>query len=585
MGLSTNEIAEVLKSNLQLNANRISCKQCYEMCANKQKLDLLLRNENQVVMGRRGTGKTTIFKAFTFYINKISDVKSRKAWYVSLDECVPSSLELESDSADDVSVYIFKSFLNKLIDFFYHNLEKVENNRVDFLKEQNSIIGGFHDTITKLNNLIIELDDLIEGSPQEKKHARIYEEGIENVHRKGLGVEWKSKSRIGWNGSFLWRKRNSVTVKDSKEYLFKLDIPSIRKTILEIFKAFGYKQVYICLDEFNLIDRRTTISLQARFAQLLKELFFGTSMCVVKIANVWNESRMQRKQGQREGLELGQDIFWTQDLDLDTMFEHDNKKANAFFVNMIVNDYLLGKRLENPNFSIQEDSQEYKDLGEMIIDRIFAKDAFRCLVCGSQGIPRIFGEILAQCLKKIEEEGAGKKITVDIVCGSIISNYNINVRRAIQYESILYASIDDYLNRQLNRFFLVKIADYNRGKKYFDSLVATNALHQCPSEQVPRSIKNKFKVFFVHYGNYLEAVENQLKEIHKKIKENNMLLYPDFPNDIEENLEKYLLHVPANAFDYLYCDDCHEYFERKSNQGKDIWIKCPRCNKRITYWQ
>lgn len=118
MGLSTNEIAEVLKSNLQLNANRISCKQCYEMCANKQKLDLLLRNENQVVMGRRGTGKTTIFKAFTFYINKISDVKSRKAWYVSLDECVPSSLELESDSADDVSVYIFKSFLNKLIDFF-----------------------------------------------------------------------------------------------------------------------------------------------------------------------------------------------------------------------------------------------------------------------------------------------------------------------------------------------------------------------------------------------------------------------------------------------------------------------------------
>lgn len=37
-------------------------------------------------------------------------------------------------------------------------MEKVENNRVDFLKEQNSIIGGFHDTIAtvyKGNNIKI----------------------------------------------------------------------------------------------------------------------------------------------------------------------------------------------------------------------------------------------------------------------------------------------------------------------------------------------------------------------------------------------------------------------------------------------
>lgn len=118
MDLSTKEIAKELRNNLQLNANRISCKQCYAMCANKQKLEFLLRDENQVVMGRRGTGKTTIFKAFAFYVNRISNISTRKAWYVSLDECVPSSLELVSDSADDVSVYIFKSFLGKLIEFF-----------------------------------------------------------------------------------------------------------------------------------------------------------------------------------------------------------------------------------------------------------------------------------------------------------------------------------------------------------------------------------------------------------------------------------------------------------------------------------
>lgn len=583
MDLSTKEIAKELRNNLQLNANRISCKQCYAMCANKQKLEFLLRDENQVVMGRRGTGKTTIFKAFAFYVNRISNISTRKAWYVSLDECVPSSLELVSDSADDVSVYIFKSFLGKLIEFFYHNLDKLEKNRLEFLKEQDSLIGGFYDTITKLNSLIIELDDLIEGSPQEKMHTLMYTENIENMKKKEAGFKWKRKLGIRPKVGLEWAKNKNITVKNSKEYLFKLDIPSIRQTIFDIFKLFGYKKVYICLDEFNLIDRRTTVSLQARFAQLLKELFFGSPMCVVKIANVWNESRMQSRQGPREGLELGQDIFG-QDLDLDTMFEHDNQKAHNFFVNMIVNDYLLRERLENPKSSIPEDSSQDKKLGDMIIEKMFAKDAFSCLVCGSQGIPRVFGEILAQCIIKIEEEQYNKKINVDLVCENIISNYNINVRRAIPYDSILYTSIDDYLSEQLARFFLVKMSDYNRGKKYFDSLVAVNALHQCPSEQVPRRIKNKYKVFFVHYGNYLEAVENQLKEIQKNIKENNMLLYPDFPEDLVENLEKYLLNIPENAFDYLYCDDCHEYFEIKSSQRNDIWLTCPKCNKRITYW-
>ena len=583
MDLSTKEIAKELRNNLQLNANRISCKQCYAMCANKQKLEFLLRDENQVVMGRRGTGKTTIFKAFAFYVNRISNISTRKAWYVSLDECVPSSLELVSDSADDVSVYIFKSFLGKLIEFFYHNLDKLEKNRLEFLKEQDSLIGGFYDTITKLNSLIIELDDLIEGSPQEKMHTLMYTENIENMKKKEAGFKWKRKLGIRPKVGLEWAKNKNITVKNSKEYLFKLDIPSIRQTIFDIFKLFGYKKVYICLDEFNLIDRRTTVSLQARFAQLLKELFFGSPMCVVKIANVWNESRMQSRQGPREGLELGQDIFG-QDLDLDTMFEHDNQKAHNFFVNMIVNDYLLRERLENPKSSIPEDSSQDKKLGDMIIEKMFAKDAFSCLVCGSQGIPRVFGEILAQCIKKIEEEQYNKKINVDLVCENIISNYNINVRRAIPYDSILYTSIDDYLSEQLARFFLVKMSGYNRGKKYFDSLVAVNALHQCPSEQVPRRIKNKYKVFFVHYGNYLEAVENQLKEIQKNIKENNMLLYPDFPEDLVENLEKYLLNIPENAFDYLYCDDCHEHFEIKSTQRNDIWLTCPKCNNRITYW-
>ena len=81
----------------------------------------------------------------------------------------------------------------------------------------------------------------------------------------------------------------------------------------------------------------------------------------------------------------------------------------------------------------------------------------------------------------------------------------------------------------------MRIVDYNKGKKYFDALVAANALHQCPAEQLPRKMKNRYKLFFVHYGNYLEAVGNQLETVSTDAKTDSLLLYPNFPEDFEDN--------------------------------------------------
>lgn len=582
MNISLRNIVDKIDHNLQLNSNRIPCSKCYYLCADKSKLLLLLQDETQVVMGRRGTGKTTIFKAFTYYVNKIDERRDRRAWYVSLDECVPSKFELVSNSADDITVYIFKSLLGQLLDFLYHTLEKFEKERQYFLQGIDSPVGNINSRINRLNSLIIKLAEAAEGSPKAGEQKMNVQSNLENESDILINANLRSKPKWGLNSS--WKRNKRKFVNNSKEYFYKLDISEIKKIILDIFKEFGFKKVYICLDEFNMIDGRATISLQARVAQLIKQLFCGNSICVVKIANVWNENRMQRRQGDRFGLELGGDIFCTNELNLDTMFEHDNQQAYSFFQNMMLNDYMLID-FENDKTETQFSTEEKEQIKKLMLEKLFAKDAFRCLVCGSQGIPRIFGEILGQCLKAIKEANYQKVINVELVSRKIVDNYNTNVRRAIPCDSSLSIAIDDYISDTQKRFFLIKTSDYNKGRSYFDGLVATNALHQCPSEQVPRRLKNRYKVFFVHYGNYLEATNNYLKIIKKDSKTDNMLLYPDFALDIINDTQKYILNLPNDAFDFIYCDDCSTYFEKDKNvKNQPLYYECPKCNNLIRYW-
>ena len=65
-------VARAITSGIQLNSDALTFKDCYNVCANKQKIEFLRCNLNQIIYGRRGTGKTTLLKAFTYAVNKIA---------------------------------------------------------------------------------------------------------------------------------------------------------------------------------------------------------------------------------------------------------------------------------------------------------------------------------------------------------------------------------------------------------------------------------------------------------------------------------------------------------------------------------
>ncbi len=59
------DIADRIKNNLKLTSDNVDMFDCYYLCANKQHIEELQDKNHQIIWGRRGTGKTTLLKAFT----------------------------------------------------------------------------------------------------------------------------------------------------------------------------------------------------------------------------------------------------------------------------------------------------------------------------------------------------------------------------------------------------------------------------------------------------------------------------------------------------------------------------------------
>lgn len=579
--ITKNELISKLERALQLNANSMSFHDCYYLCVNKEVLTDLLKHEHQIIFGRRGTGKTITFKAFTHYINAIQDNTYLACWYSRLDNIIPNRIELKNNTdVNEIIAIAIKKYLSKFLRFLYDKFALIENqysagyNRDVFDEKR----------LEKIIELMIKLEEIIEEGTKKPELISENEYSLDEKETKGsidVGIDTSKGFEKFWNIisfglSKSKNKSKKIGIKREKAYIYQLDIDEIRDLLDEIVITMNMENIYICIDEFTQIDRDFSFSIQTQVAQIIKQLFFNSSVFVVKIASVWNESRMQKRQvdGVREGIELGQDIFYSNCLHFDTMFSHNNDFAFGFFSDMLLNLYLLHNEKEF-------NEKEKNALKDYIVNTLFSDRSFSHLICGSQGVSRVFGILLLDCFDDLKNRGS-EKVSTRNVFEKVIQNYNINVRKTIPYNLPICKAIDQFITDNKTRFFLIRAQEYDKAINYFDGLVANNALHQCPSEQLPRTIKNEYKMFYVHYGNYLEALGDEgLKNLNRS--EQKDVLYPPSPNDIVSETDKYVLKLPDDTNSIYYCTNCQSYHERQVDDH-EFSVKCPRCNVIATIW-
>lgn len=573
---SREKVIQRIKKSVYSNANQLNMEQCYYVCANKQVFDELLKKECQIIFGRRGTGKTTTLKAFTHYVNQVrkEEHPEDSCWYVRLDECIPNSIEIVSGALEDNIAYCVQNMLLEFTTFLMNEFTQKEKT----LRPKPKKFGQVEDEILKLSQLIEEGKKkitLLTGT-ESSQHTNAKEDEFSLSANSNGQMESNHllSKLLSMRFSFGKKAGREIKTTKDKQYVYRIDINEIRRNVEKILKTMGYRTLYICIDEFTQIDRDTATTIQPKVAQVLKQLFFSSSIIVVKIASVWSEYRMQTRQdiGFREGIELSQDIFKHNSINFDCMFDYNNEKAYQFFKDAMLNYFLFELKQEEmihlPNGLIVSTKnvvteESRSGLSNYLVELLFSKDSFKHLICGSQGIPRVFGILLVACFDKLKEVKK-EKVTVEIVFECIMDNYFDEVRQSIPESSAVFTGIEAHIGKKKSRFFLLSILDYNTVSFYFDRLVAVNALYEYASKVIPRELRNTYKLYCVHYGNYLDSFKRGISKLNTDAMVGQGFLFPKFPDDMITSPSNYQFTLPENILEEALCSICKKDIIRES---------------------
>jgi hypothetical protein len=102
---------------------------------------------------------------------------------------------------------------------------------------------------------------------------------------------------------------HKVTEENYNETAY-MDFNGLRRDFVEFLDALNISRLYILIDEWSALDRRSTPSCQVYFAEYLKRAFFGTSRISLKFSAIQHESKFEDiVEDEPIGLEVDADIF------------------------------------------------------------------------------------------------------------------------------------------------------------------------------------------------------------------------------------------------------------------------------------
>lgn len=526
--------AKMLRNNIFVAMGMPTIKDKYEdgsemkyKCADKDLiLQLYNKTNHEIIFGRRGTGKTTLFKSLHHYANCGLDKKSIcRCIYIDMEDVVPNEETLQDVDDSIIVIETYRKLLLKFTEFLLDFYAEIYNTGAYYeisytqeeLKELDKKLSIFADLIVygkksvSKTNYTEDTQKIVEQTKDSNISAKI-NFNFDECNSKGLLSFLKSKKRT---------EIQKVHVQNEFEYI--LDIDSLKTLIEQIVNLFKIDRLILCIDEFTRVDKGTKDTIQPNIAQLIKDTFFRISNVSVKITSLWHKTEIQKRRltGNRIGIELGEDI--ERSIDLDTMFFND-KYNRDFFENMLLNTCILFG--EDEEKQIQGNSKN--GLKQYIVESLFSSDEiFQLLICGSQGIPRVFGNLIIAAINK-RRQLKKDKIDADIVYDCITQNFKQHTRRKLPYmdESII-DKFDEFIDEHKSRFILISNNEYKNHKIEIDGLIENNYMHQYPSENVDRKLRNKYKVYLVHFGNYLEVLD--MKTWRKQVKKDGINLYPMLP--------------------------------------------------------
>ena len=523
-----------LANNIRTERNSVS--NLFNIYADKSIINRLDNHNNQIIYGRRGTGKTHLLYAFqnlTFESNTLGQQK-RYSIYIDLRKYLPlftSSNTLNVEAA----VLIFQAIINDLIEDLTNNLKYIFD-----IQEYGTFNLFEKSRLENLTKILSELN--IEFNGREFKRLGNVEFNKEEIKNISGSLKLNQNPELSIDGK---KEEKNTFAETNVQYL---SFNQISKLLENLSFQLNDTKVVFLLDEWSEIP----LDLQPYLAELIKREFISSNY-TFKIAAIPYRSKFREilHNEIKIGLEEGGDIFPVS-LDNRYIYEIDKIGTKTFFNELLVN------HLKEINPSIFNGVDESK-----FINYFFANQALSEILIASAGIPRDFMNLFI--LSFNNRNNSSQRIVLKNIRNSTTEWYTSDKKEEIDKDQITRHLFEELVNQVIiikkkTHFLLPQKYSENRSIK---KLVDMRVLHLRQKGISHKHVANKtYDVYSIDYGSYTSL------DINKTTLNTDFSELITNLNTVEDIRETRSLSIE---------DDFFEKFNLETGQG----IKCPKCTKTI----
>ena len=515
-----------------LRAEYNSEKNYLEYYAGLETLDKVISIKDQIIYGRRGTGKTHLLKALQEKL--LADDQKYLPVYIDLRTFKPT---LESDNDLYYALIIFQEIVVEVLKCVYVNLDYLYQ---EYTVEQQKII------IDPQRRKILALLEKFNRSFDGKSFTKMGETGFRVNEVKKLATNLKIAKIPELFGS----KEVNKEIESEDEKIKYISFSDMSDAISELLEAVDIDRIFCLLDEWSEIPETS----QYILAEFLKRTFVPKKV-TLKIAAIPNRTQLISEN--RIGLEDGGDIFGFP-LDNRYIYELYPEITKAFFNELLYKQlYLIDPQL----YEIFYDNKEKRPVHNFI-NIFLANQALREILIASAGIPRDFLNIFISAYNIFFTKTNNRHLVVADIRNATVEWYGVDKKKTVDANSnaklLLDKIINDILITKKRCHFLIP-EKYEKVKELND-LIDLRVIHLRKRGISHKG--NKGVVYNVYYLDYACYTSTNL--YHNKI--NTTLL-----NEIET----------IDDFREIRRVSLEDKFFEDFNMNIGNSFKCPKCGGMI----
>jgi hypothetical protein len=501
---------------------------------------LLSSTDNQIMFGRRGTGKTHFLAVLNY------EVLNRDIISIPIDmRLIGSTGGIFSDQNIALSERATRLLSDTLCVVHEVILDYIFENNLENATEIAQLLSDFIEQATALN---------IEGVSED-------ETGSSNQFTKNTSAKINFSNKgvsAGLSASGKVKSADNEKSKVTGKKVLRIHFGAITKLLNKIVSKLPSKELWILIDEWSEVP----LDLQPYLAELLRRILYPIPGITVKIAAIAHRCRFREYDPETNisiGIELGSDASSVINLDEYMIFDNDSDAAKEFFKNL----------LHRHVIAVDKNCVFDKKTNLFINDVFSQTTAFDEFVRAAEGVPRDAINMISLAAQM----ALASKISIAHIRHSAQKWFQINKHNALNSRptavSLLDRIIYEVIGLRKSRGFLLSNEKNYELIDYLYDMRIIHVMKQGVSAQ--NAIGKKYTLYALDYGCYVELMSSKNAPLGLIIEsdENDKVQYVEIPKADYKSVKNSILDLEINhgqtRFELVTSTD---HLQLPSNQNK-----------------